>query len=59
MKPYEPKNRDKTRMKGGGGEGQRAIQNQIEKEKNNKTMNLFSGNLKSIFKTDLDPLFHQ
>jgi hypothetical protein len=57
MKPYEPKNRDKTRMKGGG--GQRAIQTQIEKEKNNKTMNLFSGNLKSIFKTDLDPLFHQ
>jgi hypothetical protein len=35
MKPYEPKNRDKTKVKKRGG-GQRAIKNQIKKRE--KTM---------------------
>jgi hypothetical protein len=36
MKPYEPKNRDKTKAKKKGGGGQRAIKNQIKKRE--KTM---------------------
>jgi hypothetical protein len=38
MKPYEPKNRDKTKAKKKGGGGQRAIKNQIKKREDNETL---------------------